>query len=282
MTDGHVELNPFEDGSALRLLRGLPPFEEALARLLHLAEHGRPCGIVRGPAGVGKSTLLEFVSSEFRRSGVESGQIDLRRIDSSEFPWKLACELGVAPSTTEASPCWRLVEDALLGRAVASRLTILLIDHLETADALLARNMERLMALASAASGWCTILGAGRLDSPTVDQLVTEHSELRIELPVLEAGETDEFLRRVAEETGCVPFDRGARRAIHQRTQGLVREIVRLGRLAHLARVVDNAAVVSEEMVTMVAGELTGDSGAQRTDAIAVTDSPDENDFAAV
>lgn len=250
MIEGCPEANPFEDGSAAAALRGLPAFEEALARLLHTAEHGRPFGIVRGPAGSGKSQLLECVARELQGAV----QLDLRRSSAEEFVDQLCEELGAVQ--TDRTRQWKTIEDALLGRAHAARPTLLLLDHLEAADDGLLRQIERLLAVAEAAAGWCTVLSAGRVPSVEVEAFARRHGELRIDLGPLDLEETAQFLRQAASLSGCPPFSDEAVAAVHETTGGLFREIVRLGRLALFALSTDGGDEVAARTVSMVAGEL--------------------------
>jgi type II secretory pathway predicted ATPase ExeA len=249
------DVNPFEDGSAAAALRGLPSFEEALARLLHTAEHGRPFGIVRGPAGAGKSQLLECVARE-ARGGV---QIDLRRSSAGEFVDQLCDELGAA--LTAKPHAWKVIEDILLGRALAARPTLLLLDHLEAADADLLRQVERLLAVAEASAGWCTVLAAGCTPSAVVESIARVHGELRIELGHLEADETAQYLQQVVVQSDCPPFTDKAAAAVHDATGGLLRDIVRLCRLTLFAASTEEASEVTAEIVRMVTGELSPPRG---------------------
>jgi general secretion pathway protein A len=245
------DANPFEDGSAAVALRGLPAFDEALARLLHTAEHGRPFGIVRGPTGTGKSQLLVCVAREAHGCV----QIDLRRSSATEFVDQLCDELGVAPTAKPHS--WKHVEDALLGRAHAARPTLLLLDHLDAAEAELLRQVERLLAVAETSAGWCTVLAAGRVPSDQVEAIARAHGELRIELGPFEAAETAQYLQQVVMQSDCLPFSDQAAAAVHDATGGLLRDILRLGRLALFAAATEEADEVTAETVWMVTGELS-------------------------
>ena len=100
------------------------------------------------------------------------------------------------------------------------------------------------------------MLCAGRLGAPVVDTLTREQAELRIELAPLDRQETGDFLRQAVALSGCPPFTDAAQRAIAARTSGIVRDVVRLSRLALLAQMAEDATEVTDEIVTMVAGEL--------------------------
>lgn len=256
MSERRRDINPFEDDSALAGLRGLPSFEEALARLLHTAEHGRPFGIVRGPAGTGKTELLNCVAFESRQAGQECGQIDLRRCSADEFAWRLACELGAAPMSTDPQRCWRSVEDTIMGRALARRPTLLLFDHLDAADTALTQQLQRLLAIAHASAGWCMVLCAGCAEHAGVETIARQHADLRIELGPLHESEVCELLQHIVDRSGCAPFTLAAMRAIHTHTGGLVRNILHLGRLCLLARLAEEITEVTDEIVSTAAGEV--------------------------
>ena len=250
------DVNPFDDGTLLDALRGLSCFEEALSRLLYLAENGRPCGIVRGPEGTGKTPLLQCALRELRRGGQECGFLDVRRSSTAEFAWQIACELGTAPSSADGRRDWRLVEDAVQGRALAGRTTILVLDHLDEQDATFHPQWERLLAIAEASAGWCTVLGAARDDSAMIDQLTRRHAALRIDLAPLTLEETGDLLSQVVAISACRPFSDEAVKMLHDRSGGVLRTLTELGRLSILAQSAESSLRVTEETIELVAAEV--------------------------
>jgi type II secretory pathway predicted ATPase ExeA len=252
------EINPFEDGTALNALRSLPSFEEALSRLVYLAEHGRPWGMVCGPAGSGKTQLLQFVIRELHHNGQECGVVDLRRTSADEFSWQVACELGTAPPLAERRRSWRLIEDAIQGRSLAGRVTVMVLDHLGEQSSDMLPQLKRLLAIAETSAGWCTILAAARSERQNLDRFVQEQSELRIELGPLDLDETNEFFRRIVETTGCCPFDADAVQALYEYSQGILKTLITLGRLTLIARSTAEAPHVTGQLVRSVSAEVPG------------------------
>jgi type II secretory pathway predicted ATPase ExeA len=251
------DVNPFDEETAMDALRGLPSFEEPVSRLLYLAENGQPCGIVRGPAGVGKTPLLHCVIRELRRSGQECGFVDLRRTSDDELAWTIASELGTVPSRGAGRADWRLVDDAIQGRALSGRATVLLVDHLGERGAASQMELQRVLAIAESSAGWCTVLGAARSDMPAVDRFVWEHSGLRIDLSPLSQDETRQYFSQLVELSGCAPFSDESVSLLHEYSQGVLRVLASLGRLAILAGSSEAAPTVTAEMISLVAAEVT-------------------------
>lgn len=69
-------------------------FEEAIARLMFLAERGWSGGWLFGPSGCGKTSVLRAVRAELRRAGSEAILVSLCGIDGDEFWPTIADALG--------------------------------------------------------------------------------------------------------------------------------------------------------------------------------------------
>ena len=70
-----------------------PVHDEALARLLFLVEMRRPCGILCGGEGTGKSIVLRRLAREARRNRRAVADVDLAGIDGHELLWRLSGRL---------------------------------------------------------------------------------------------------------------------------------------------------------------------------------------------
>ena len=121
-----------------------PGHEEALARLSYVADEGRQGAVVLGPAGVGKTLLLETFARRIRRPNREVVIARCPALGGRELFFDLCQDFGLAPepSATEAE-LWR----RLRGHVAANRLqdcqTMIVIDQAH----LLGENPAQLRAL---------------------------------------------------------------------------------------------------------------------------------------
>lgn len=237
-----------------------PPHEEALARLGYLVEQRRRFGLMLGPAGTGKSLVLRAAANEAKRLGHEVVLLDLFGIDSHDLLWKLAIALRLGPSERWShSALWRAVTDHWHALHSARLASVLLLDHLERAETDCLNLIERLLHLDVANDGGLTVLAAARdeLDGLLLSEL-TEHSDLRIELPCLDRNETATFVRELLFKARRPrdTFHRDAIETLFDLSGGSPREIVRLCQLAWAAAERDESDGIDSVMLLDVASEL--------------------------
>lgn len=237
-----------------------PPHAEALARLTYLIEHRLRFGLMFGPTGTGKSLVLRTAAGEAKRLGREVVLLDLLGIDSHDLLWQLAVSLRLGPTERWShAALWRAVTDHWQALYAARISNVLLLDHLERAEADCVNMIERWLHLEIANDGGLTILAAARKD---VDGLLlselTEQSDLRIELPFLDRHETATFVRDWLIQTGRPHelFHRDAIETLFDLTSGSPREIVRLCQLAFLAADRDDLDRIDSVVLLDLASEL--------------------------
>lgn len=176
---------------------------EALARLEHLVEAGGRSGLVVGPRGTGKSMVLRVFAAEVRASGHEAILIDVTGLDRVQFLERLVQRLGVTSRARGRSiGLWTEVSDALSGRALALRPTVLIVDHLDRALSDCQQMVERLSTRdgSRAAETWILAL-SGRL-FPLVPRAWRERHDLRIDLAALSEDESHAFVRSLLNALG--------------------------------------------------------------------------------
>ncbi len=237
-----------------------PPHEEALARQSYLIEHRRRFGLMLGPAGTGKSLVLNAAAHEAKRLGREVAAIDLFGIDSHDLVWQLAIALRLGPNERWShSAMWRAVCDHWHALHSARLPSVLLFDHLEHAEVDCLSMIERLLHLDVVNDGGLTILAAARegQEEYSFGELA-EQSELRIELPCLSRRETESFVRELLDNSGNGRefFGRDASETLFDLSGGVPREIVRLCRLALAAAERDDVHRIDSVMLLDVVGEL--------------------------
>ena len=251
-------LVPFAEAPTADMYYASEAHEEALARMLYLVEEQDRCGVLSGPAGTGKSTTFIRLHQLLRRSGWKSCRIDLAGIDHAALLMRLACELGVNPSS-DADPhdLWDQLELVLASAARVQQPCALLFDHADRLRPGALSLIEQL--LHSPHSRGLVLLFATRNEGQTpLHKTLSEHAGLRIELPALSVEETQWYIehaidRGLASTPECT---RDAMQLIARVTAGVPRQINRLCRAVILAAQADHRSEVDAELVLSVAEEL--------------------------
>lgn len=237
-----------------------PPHEEALARLSYLVEHRRRFGLMLGTAGTGKSLVLSAAARESKRLGREVASLDLFGIDSHDLLWQLAIALRLGPiERWSHATLWRAVTDHWHALHSARLPSVLLLDHLDRAEADCIGLIERCLHLDVANDGCLTVLAAAREDGGgLLLSELAEHSDLRIELPCLDRQESVTFVREWLFQSGRHrdTFDRDALETLFDLSGGTPREIVRLCQLAETAAERDGLDHIDSVTLLDVASEL--------------------------
>jgi type II secretory pathway predicted ATPase ExeA len=232
---------------------------EALARLEHLVENGSHCGIVTGPRGTGKSTVLHVFAQGCRAAGLETVSIDVTGLAGQQFLERLAQRLQVTSRARgRVVRLWTEIVDALAGRALASRNCVLVLDHLDRALGDCQRLVQRLVARADTERFETWVLAfSGRL-FPMVPRQWRERTDLRIELGPLNKAESHAFLRSLGESFGR-PADafEATADALVRAAGGVASDLRRMGELS-LLLAADPDNRVSTETLDAVLEELRG------------------------
>lgn len=233
---------------------------EALARLLFLVEQRRPFGLMRGPAGSGKSLVLNVAAREAKQLGRELAVVDLFGRDPQEMLWQLAVAWRLGPKERCSRWwLWQAVSDHLQALQTARLSAVLICDHLDRADADCLTLLEQLLHFPAASDGCLTILAAAREDFG--EHIVTElleHSDLRIDLPSLSRDETETLVTGLLHKAGCqrALFDDEALSTIHRLTHGEPRAILRLCDVTLAAGAFQEASHIDAHTVQAATGEL--------------------------
>jgi type II secretory pathway predicted ATPase ExeA len=251
---------PFKNTIDLRWYYESPGHEEALARLLFLIEQHRRCGVLWGPSGTGKSLLLELLRREAARNGGEIALVDVLGHGSREMLWELLAGLGLAPAIDDSQfRLWRLLHDHVLANRHAQAPLVLVLDHLDRAQADCLAAVERLQQFsAGGQTGLTLILGVTSERGGGQAQMLREISDLRIDLAGLDREQLPPYVESLLERAGATRplFGAAALERLFEETRGIPREVNRLCDLALLAGMADQAAQIDETIVAAAAEEL--------------------------
>lgn len=234
--------------------------EEGLARLQFLTDHHCRCGVITGPAGVGKSLLQRVFAEQCRERGFAVRLINASGFTAQELLWQLVDSLGLNPDPSDLPlALWQRLRDDWLGRSAFGESLVLLIDHLDDCGLDVGLTVRRLFRLADELGLAATFVLTLRAPCPpTWSTQLRDEADLRITLPRWEFGETAEFLQRRFADRGEPQrvVEPDAARLIHQLADGIPASILRLGDLAWLAATAMDVSRIDVSLVRGMAHEL--------------------------
>jgi general secretion pathway protein A len=239
--------------------------EAALLKLRYAVENQRGAVLLAGPAGVGKTMLVQLLCAELADTFRPQAHLVFPQMSSRDLLVYLADELGAPPAenpryTIEESV--RRLEQMLQQNAESGRHALVVVDEahlLEDCGALetlrLLLNFEHFgrPALTLIFVGQMSLVSAvGRL--PSLEERIAVKSLLR----TLTLEETAAYVRHRLEAAGAAReiFTGDALEALHYLGHGTPRQINRLGDLALLVGFADELPHITSEQIEAVSEEL--------------------------
>jgi type II secretory pathway predicted ATPase ExeA len=237
-----------------------PTHDEALARLFFLVEQRRRLGLLMGPAGSGKSLLLEVFAQQLRRAGHAVARVNLLGVPPTEMLCLLAAQLGLNPDPTALlSSLWRTVSDRLAECRYQQVQAVLLFDNADQAGRRVLGQLARLTQHDPSPEARLTLVLAGRYDRMgRLGDRLLDLAELRIDVAAWQENETADYLRRSLAEAGreSPVFDDPAVAKLHELSHGIPRRVSQLADLALVAGAGRQLQRIDAQMVESVYQEL--------------------------
>jgi type II secretory pathway predicted ATPase ExeA len=262
MYEAHWGLSdsPFQDRAAPRFFHPSPTHEEAIARLHFLIERHRPLGLLLGPAGSGKTRLLEILGEQLRDTGCQLVFTSLVGWDGNQFLAELAHQLRCRTGNTQAVlPVWRALMDRLTENRYQQLTTVLLLDDAQDASPDVLDQVVRLARVADLPDARLTvILAADQARCQTLGHRLLSLSELRIELDPWGPEEIVHYLQSLLENAGASQqlFEPSVAGRVYQLSGGVPRRVCQLAELALAAGAGQDLARIEAETIDAVAHEL--------------------------
>ncbi len=233
--------------------------EEAIARIEFLVSNRRGLGVLHGPSGVGKSSVLRYCSSHPPVSpempNVLATRVSVLGMQPGELLAELATRWTGAKRGLSPATAWSLICDYFRAAERESLQTALLVDDAESCTAAAELDLARLLSMAFPLT---VIVGVASEVIQSLSPWIMDRTELQIELPGWEVVQTAEFLdwtgRRLGRQQPI--FTAGAVEKIQQLSQGRTRRIVQLADLALVAGAVSQMDAIDADCIEQVAWEL--------------------------
>ena len=237
-----------------------PTHEEALARLDFLVKEHRRLGLVMGPAGSGKSFVLEVFASRLRGQGSPVAAVSAFGVESVEFLGQVAVGFGLNPGPGLATAgLWRLLSDRIAEFRYQRMETVLLVDDADSAGRDVVVQLTRLAKSDPGPDSLLTIVLAGQPDR--IGRLgpgLLELAELRIDLEPWEPSDTVHFIEAALQKAGRTTpvFAEPAIERLHQLAQGVPRRVSQLADLALVAGAGRTLDSIDADTIDSVCQEL--------------------------
>lgn len=225
--------------------------EECWSRMLYVVEQQRRLALISGDGEVGKSWLLNALSSLAQRTAGRARRfVDASGLSQDEFSHELAAGCG------EPGDSWSAIEDWLWGAAAGGIPAVWIIDHFDQAGDDLGPAVRRLVRLTERTRTASTMIIAGRSWSELSTLL--DLADLSFELPAWSLETTMTFIERsVQPEThGRPALTPAAMQGVYDCTLGVAGRVRRLCELCLIAAELREETSIQAELVLDVWREL--------------------------
>jgi type II secretory pathway predicted ATPase ExeA len=251
---------PFRTSVDPRFFYQTPNAEEAIARLHFLVEERRRIGLCLGPAGGGKSMLLEVFARQLRRGSVHVVNVAVRGVDLHELFWLLAANLGEHPGRNDSEfHLWHSITDRLVDNRLQQLDTVILLDDIDEAEPPVIDAVARLTEFDRTNQPRLTIVATATTSQlRRIEGRLLDLAELRIELEPWEQADTIGYVMAALRQAGRrdPAFDDDAMIRLHELCDGIPRRIAQLANLALLAGAGQRAERIDADIVESALQEL--------------------------
>lgn len=260
-----LDAKPFEPGCDARSLFKGAAHQAALHKLRYAVENGRAAGVLAGPAGVGKTMLLETLRQQLGERFQPFVRVVFPQMTDRDLLVYLAEQLG-APS---ADPPRHTIEESLrrldymLAENVRQkRHAVVVIDEAHLLeDSGLLEPLRLLLNVGPVDKPAFSLLLAGQ---PTLVPMIQRHGALdeRVDVKVLvaalSADETAAYVTHRLTAAGATReiFAAEGLATVHQLTGGIPRRINRLCDLALLVGFANGQHTIDGDALRAIHGEL--------------------------
>jgi general secretion pathway protein A len=260
-----LNAKPFEPASAAPFFYRSPSYEAALRKLRYAVDNRRAAGLVAGPAGVGKTLLVEMFREAMGDRCRPFVHVVFPQMSDRDLLVYLAEHLGAPPAdppryTVEESV--RRLEFVLGDNARKQQHAVVVVDEAHLLeDSGLLEPLRLLLNLNGAGTPAFTLILVGQ---PALVPMIERHGpldermDIKVLLPALAAAESAAYIQHRLKAAGATRdiFTADALTAAHQLSAGIPRRINRLCDLALLVGFAEDQHAVTADHLHAVHDEL--------------------------
>jgi general secretion pathway protein A len=246
----------FTPAAVRQSLAESPVHAEALARLDFLCESRSPFGLLLGPPGSGKSTVLAEFAERAARGGALVAIASAATNDECAVLVPLAIGLQVSLEG-DSHLLWRRIVDRFEEIKLECLPVVVMLDDLDRASPGVLSLVERLLAAGGTS---LTIVATARMESAgTIGSRLLDLAALRIDLAPWNEAETGDYLAKSLATAGRQQpaFNDAATQRLFALSGGAPRKVNQLAQLALLAGASQKLIQIDEATVEAVQEELS-------------------------
>jgi type II secretory pathway predicted ATPase ExeA len=260
---------PFRMTPDVRLFFPSTAHGRAYAHLLYGLSQREGFVVVTGEVGSGKTTLIERLCAEFSAKNHAMARVMTTQVEPVELLRLVAIAFGVPAGGGKAELLHGIIAALRHGVAERGRRHVLIVDE---AQALPVASLEELRMLSNVTEGAHALLQVLLLGQPQLRQTLArpDLDQLRqrvlaaYHLAALTREETHLYVRHRMTSvgwTGHPAWEDPALDLVHEHSGGIPRRINRLCARVLVAGALEHASVLTAELVSVTADELTQDLG---------------------
>jgi general secretion pathway protein A len=261
---------PFRMTPDVRLFFPSTAHSRAYAHLLYGLSQREGFVVVTGEVGAGKTTLIERLCAEFSTKGHSIARVMTTQVEATELLRLVALAFDAPVAGGKAELLHGIIATLRRGVTESGRRHILIVDE---AQALPVSSLEELRMLSNVTDGAHALLQVLLMGQPQLRDTLARRDldQLRqrvlaaYHLPALTREETHLYVRHRMTSVGWTGFPAWEKKAldlVHTHSGGIPRRINRLCARVLLAGSLEQAAVLTAELVGITAEELKDDLSA--------------------
>ena len=253
-----LEGNPFSKEIKTSELMNLPTIETAVGQLNLLLET-RGIGLLTGPSGTGKSSLIRKITSEMNPGLYRPFYLCHTSLGTAEFYQTFASALGLSPAGRR-NTSFRTIRDFILDMNDQQKIhPVIFIDEAHQLSSDTLREFRMLTNFDYDSKNACTLVLCGHCElrqklSLNVFTSLANSITYSIRLEALSAGETYSFIEHgIASKKGSPGlFTKNAMKLIHDFSGGVLRSVSNVAWQTLLKAYDQKSTNVEREHVQMV------------------------------